>query len=191
MKKLLLVLAGIGMVLLGAAQERNFWTPVNESSINKNLFAGRLKPNQYQLFQLQEAILKTELGNAPSEKTISAGASSFLLTVPAENGKFEKFRVVEAPVMDESLAARYPGIKSFAGKGIDDPSSTIRFAVSSLGFHAIILSFTRPTIYIEPIDHSTGVYIAVSRKDIINYPKTFECLTNATAVPENGGAVAR
>lgn len=184
MKRLLLTFAAITIVLLVSAQERNFWAPISESSINKNLFAARLKPDQYQLFRLQEMGLKTDLRNAPSERIVSVAASSFVLIVPTENGKFEKFRIVDAPVMDPDLASRYPGIKSYAGKGIDDPSSNIRFAVSPLGFHAIILSFSRPTIYIDPIDHQDGIYMAVSRKDIMNFPKTFQCLT--TAMGENG-----
>src|SRR5687768_12766348 len=185
MKKLVLTLAVISITILVAAQERNFWTPVSESSINKNLFASRLRPQQYQLFRLQEANMKTNLRNAPSEKNISASASSFIITVPTGNGKFERFSVVDAPVMDEALGAKYPGIRSYAGRGIDDPSSTIRFDVSPLGFHAIILSFTRPTIYIDPVDEADGIYMVVSRNEMLNYPKTFQCLTSAAGVKES------
>src|SRR5687767_9878001 len=193
MKKLVLTLAVISITILVAAQERNFWTPVSESSINKNLFASRLRPQQYQLFRLQEASMKTNLRNAPSEKNISASASSFIITVPTGNGKFERFSVVDAPVMDEALGAKYPGIRSYAGRGIDDPSSTIRFDVSPLGFHAIILSFTRPTIYIDPVDEADGIYMVVSRNEMLNYPKTFQCLTSAAGVKEstdNTGGIA-
>jgi len=187
MKRLLLTLAVISITILVAAQERNFWTPVSESSINKNLFANRLKPQQYQLFRLQETNMKTNLRNAPSEKSISASASSFIITVPTGNGKFERFSVVDAPVMDDALGAKYPSIRSYAGRGIDDPSSTIRFDVSPLGFHAMILSFARPTIYIDPIDPAEEIYMVVSRKDMMNYPKTFQCLTNAMGVNESIG----
>src|SRR5688500_9964676 len=193
MKKLVLTLAVISITILVTAQERNFWTPVSESSINKNLFASRLRPQQYHLFKLQEASMKTNLRNAPSEKNISASASSFIITVPTGNGKFERFSVVDAPVMDEVLGAKYPGIRSFAGRGIDDPTSTIRFDISPLGFHAIILSFTRPTIYIDPIDQADGIYMVVSRNEIQNYAKSFQCLTSAAGVKEstdNTGGIA-
>ena len=65
MKKLVLTLAVISITILVTAQDRNFWTPVSESSINKNLFANKLRPQQDHLFRLQEASLKTNLRNAP------------------------------------------------------------------------------------------------------------------------------
>src|SRR5436853_5620863 len=176
MRKTLFTLALVLMASFSFAQQ-NFLSQVSESSINKNLFANWLKPPRYILFHLQEAGMKTDLGNAPSEKIISASASSFIITVPVENGKFERFSVVDAPVMDEALAAKYPGIRSYAGQGIDDPSSTIRFDMSPLGFHGMILSPVKSTVYIDPIDHQTGTYILVVRKDVLNYPQTFQCLT--------------
>src|SRR5688572_13133650 len=131
------------------AQERNFWTGVSESRITKDLFANRFKPAAYKIFQLDEPAMTAALRSVPSEKNVSAAASDFIITIPNENGQLERFRVVEAPVMHPLLAAKYPGINSYAGQGIDDPSATIRFDVSPAGFHGMILSSTRKTIYID------------------------------------------
>ncbi|HEU4632878.1 MAG TPA: zinc-dependent metalloprotease family protein, partial [Flavisolibacter sp.] len=89
----------------------------------------------------------------------------------------ERYTVVEAPVMHPDLAAKYPDIKSYAGKGLDDPASTIRFDISPLGFHAIILSSAKPTVYIDPVDKDDDYYMVVSRKDIIDFKNEFQCLT--------------
>lgn len=162
-----------------ALSQENLWSPISESITAKNMFANRYKPTSYKLFQLNEASLITSMRNAPSEKSVSASASGFIITVPNAEGQPERYRVVEAPVMDPALAARYPEIKSYAGTGIDAPGSTIRFDISPRGFYGMILSADRPTIYIDPIDREDKYYVVFARN---NAPRTnlFECMTNAT-----------
>jgi hypothetical protein len=179
MRKLSLVMVVLLFVSTLQAQNRNFWTPVTESSLNKDLFATRIKPTTYQLFQLNEVSLKTAMATVPSEKNVSAGNSSFILSMPGAQGQLINFKVVEAPVMDPSLAARYPGINSYIGKGIDDASATIRFDVSPQGFHGMILHTGKPTIFIDPIDAASRTYIVVSRDEMVNYRTAFQCLTEA------------
>ncbi|MGZ5286468.1 MAG: hypothetical protein ACXWB9_04745, partial [Flavisolibacter sp.] len=115
MRKILFsLLAGL-LFLSVHAQQRNFWTPVSETTIAKNVFQNRYKPSAYRLFHLREASLTASLFTAPSEKNVAPSASLFILTIPNAEGQLENFRVVEAPVMDPQLAAKYPGIKSYAG----------------------------------------------------------------------------
>ncbi|MGZ8537090.1 MAG: reprolysin-like metallopeptidase [Flavisolibacter sp.] len=177
MRKLLVSLLAVSAFLITSAQQRNFWTSVNESTIAKNLFANRYKPSAYKLFHLKELDLVGNLRTVPSEKNVAARASSFVLSIPNADGQIEQFKVVEAPVMDAQLAANYAGIKSYAGQGIQNPTSIIRFDVSPEGFHAMILSPDRPTIYIDPVDRSDKFYVVFSRKDAPNYNTPFQCLT--------------
>jgi hypothetical protein len=184
MRKALSTVMAVLLVLLAAAQERNFWSPVAEARINKDLFANRFRPAAYKLFQLQEADLATALRAAPSERTVAAPASNFVLAVPDEDGLMKHYRVVEAPVMHPDLAAKYPGITSYAGQGIEDPTATIRFDLSPRGFHAMVLSTSKKTIYIDPVDRAEKYYVVFSRKDIGNYQSSFQCLTDAIPSPE-------
>ena len=142
MKKILLAFIAGVLCFSALAQDANFWTTVNEASIAKNVFANRYKPSAYQLFHLQEVNLVSELLTAPSERSVSPTVSSFVLSIPNADGQIEKYRVVEAPVMDPVLSSKYPGIKSYAGQGIDHPASSVRFDISPEGFHAMILSPT-------------------------------------------------
>jgi hypothetical protein len=180
MRKLVFFVVTWAITLTATAQKSSFWTPVNEASINYNLFAKRQKPASYQLFRLNELVMRSTLAAAPSERTVTASRSSFIISVPTENGKFEDFRVVDAPVMDAALAAKYPGIKSYAGVSTTNPSVTIRFSVSKQGFNAMILATGKSTIYIDPVDApaaSEKYYIAVARKDVADYRQPFTCLT--------------
>ncbi len=181
MKKLLSFSLSLMIGLILNAQDKNFWTPVNEQAINKNVFAGKYKPREYKLFSLNETSLKADLSNAPSEKNIAPANSSFILTIPTVDGQVERFTAVSSPVMDPVLAAQYPEIQSYLGRGIDDPSAIIRFDFSPRGFHAMILSANRNTIYIDPLERNDQYYVVFSRKDAIDYKKTFQCFTPETA----------
>lgn len=174
MKKNLLLLIPLIFCLAAGAQQ-NYWTPVNESNIGKNLFADRVRPSAYKLFMLQDELLKTDLNSVPAEINVSAKNSGYIFIVPNADGVSEHFRVVETPVMHTDLARRYPGIKSFTGVGIDNPTATIRFASSELGFNGTIFSADRPTIYIERIDKETSSYIIVARNNVTQLP--FSCGT--------------
>ena len=88
------------------AQQRNFWKPVNESTVGRDLFAqsNTERPVAYKIFQLDETSFKTSMASAPSEKIISASRSSFIISFPMPDGSIKQFRVVDAPVMAPELA---------------------------------------------------------------------------------------
>jgi Metallo-peptidase family M12B Reprolysin-like/Fibronectin type III domain len=174
-------------VLVGNALfAQNRWAEKSESAIGRNLFVNRYQPQAYKIFQLNESAIRTDLEAAPSERRTSAAQSSFIISLPNSEGQMEQFSVVEAPVMDPALAARYPGIRSFAGKGIDEPGSTVRFDISPWEFHAMILSANRKTIYIDPVDEAGSYYVVFSRKDAIDYQRTFNCMTPVEVNPVSG-----
>src|SRR5690348_18340664 len=130
MRKFNLTISLAILCLVVNSQESNLWTRVSEAQITKNLFSNRYRPDAYQLFQLNENSLVQQMRNAPSERSISSSASGFIITIPVAEGQVQHFRVVDAPVMDPVLAARYPEIKSYAGTSVEDPSATIRFDIS-------------------------------------------------------------
>jgi hypothetical protein len=178
MRKLHLSLL-LSLLSICALAQNKYWTSINEAQISKDLFANRYKPSAYHLFQLNETSFFTDVRNAPSERSVNAAASGFIVTVPNADGQPESFRVVESSVMDPALAARYPEIKSYEGASIDHPGSTIHFDVSPRGFHGMILSVDRTTIYIDPVDRTDKYYVVFGRKDA-SRTNSFHCLT-----PEN------
>ncbi len=190
-------LTSLAVLLLSCTflfSQENLWTSVNESATGANLFASRTRPTAYKIFQLRESDFISRSQTAPNEKIISASQSSSIISFPDEKGNIQRFRVVEAPVMHEALAARYPGIKSFSGKGIDDPSSTVRFSVSEqLGVYGMILSSNKPSVYIDPVDRAGRYYMVVSRNAIGGQDR-FQCLTEnaiANSTPEVSGVQLR
>jgi hypothetical protein len=173
MRKNLILFLSLFLWLSVSAQQ-NFWAPVSETEAGAAIFQSRTKPGNFKLFRLQEQLFKADLTNAPSERVVKAGSSSFIINIPNPDGELELFRAVEAPVMHPDLAARYPSIKSYAGRGVQNPARMIRFDASPLGFHAVVFTPGQPTYYIDPVDHASQIYLVVSRKDLGPTPQ-FQC----------------
>lgn len=179
MRNLFIVLLALFFSNTLTAQE-TYWSPVNESALDYNPFSGNIKPASYRLFKLNEVMMKSKLATAPSERSVSPSKSDFVITLPVSDGKLEQFRIVDAPVMDAQLAAKYPGIRSYSGVSLNDPTVTVRFSVSSQGFNAMVLSTGRNTIYIDPAitgKKKDNLYLVVTRKDVADYRQPFSCLT--------------
>ncbi|RYY15170.1 MAG: hypothetical protein EOO36_13115 [Cytophagaceae bacterium] len=70
--------------------------------------------------------LGAALATAPLET--QAGATPLVVTLPLPNGADARFRVVETSVMEPALAAKYPGISTYTGVGVDDPTATVRLS---------------------------------------------------------------
>ena len=176
MKKLLSFLL-LMLALNPGFSQNNSWNFIDEKNIAENLFKNRNRPSAFKIFKLDAVSFLQRISQAPAEKNLALHNSDFFISFPNAGGQVEKYAVVEAPVMDPALAARYPLIKSYAGRGVDDPSSVIRFSISPQGFHGMILSDKKSTVYIDPIDAENNLYLVVSRAAIIDNRKQFECLT--------------
>jgi hypothetical protein len=97
---------------------------------------------------LNVAAARTALATAPPEG--QATAAPLVLALPLPNGGTGRFAVWQTAVMAPALAARYPEIQTYAGRGLDDVAATVRLDLTPAGFHAQVLSAAMGTIYIEP-----------------------------------------
>lgn len=148
------------------------WTDVAERAIavrGERLII----PAKYRVVALNQAALRDVLSRAPLEGQASADAA-LEISLPLPDGTFGRFNVVESPIMEAGLAAKYPAIKTYAGQGVDDPTATVRFDWTPLGFHAMILS-AHGTIYIDPYSrHDPAHYLVYDTRDFTPLtPKTF------------------
>jgi hypothetical protein len=67
--------------------------------------------------------------------------------------------------MAPALAAKYPEIKTYSGRGIDDPAATLPFDVSPSGLHGQVLSPTG-AYYVEPLSQAdSSQYLSQYARD--------------------------
>ena len=122
-------------------------------------------PSQYRATSLDENLLLMALDQVPLENIGAQRFEGKRFFLPMPDGTNQYFQIVESPIMEAGLASRFPLIKTYLGKGIDDPRSVLRFSYSPKGFQAIIHSPTG-TIYMDPYPAvNQTVYFSYYKKD--------------------------
>lgn len=124
-------------------------------------------------------LLRQQLAQAPAEAAAGLAAEAarrgagLTLNLPMPDGTSQRFALVESPVMQPGLAARYPDIHTYAGQGLDDPTASARLDVTQFGFHAQVLN-DQGAFYIDPLyPNRTDRYVAYSRDALVVDPARF------------------
>jgi subtilisin-like proprotein convertase family protein len=160
-----LLVSGLGSAQQATAQ-RVLWADDTQASVAARQTTGALR--QYRPISVQLEAMRNVLQQAPAERGAGARTSTTVISLPLPDGTSQRFRVVEVPVMQPALAARYPSIKTYEAQGIDDPAATARLDVSPAGFHAMILGSQGKTIYIDPAVQGDNVHHLVFDRQAMN-----------------------
>jgi hypothetical protein len=180
----LLMMIAIFSAMNTMAQTSGLWKSIKDESVfNARLIHQPNMPENYLIYTLNHAAFRDQLLQAPHESSISLSLSTITIELPLADGTLEFFRVVSSPVMDPALAAKYPGIYSFTGKGLKNPGLIARFDVSPDGMNALIFNPDAPTVY---IDHIENAYYRVSSREEINVHNQYRCLTDAIPASVTG-----
>jgi len=175
MKKKLLFSIALAVVFFSGFSQ-NLWNKTTEERLSTLAkFDRATVPTEFNLYSLDLNAFKSLLQNAPNDQ--SGITSNVVVPFPNSNGVIENYIVYDAPVMEEGLAIKFPGIKSYIAKGIDNPKTTLRFSVTDFGLHAMSVSGDLGTYYIDTYTKDLNNYIIYNRKNITS-PRSFGCLTN-------------
>jgi hypothetical protein len=158
----------------GAAQKRatpGFWHHANlKSAVAKMRHAKpQISAKSMRSFTLDRAGLTSTLRSAPRERTAAARKHPVRITLPAPNGTFQRFALAQSAIMSPGLAKLHPNIRTYTGRGIDDPAATIHADLSPLGFHASVRS-PRGAWYIDPYYRQAqqGLYVSYYARSVRN-----------------------
>ena len=140
-------------------------------------------PKAYRVLQLQTAAMLQHLDGAPDESVANASVSTYTLDLPRPDGRLETFRLCESPIMAPGLAQRFSQIKTYLGKGVDNPTALVRLDYTPHGFHAMVLA-GEDTYFIDPYYHllNNGIYLSYFKRDY-QTDKEFKCETEALQRP--------
>ena len=132
-----------------------------------------IQPDRFESVTLNAELLRSTLSTAPLEYSAGASSESLVIDLPTPDGGFDRFEIVESPIMAPELAARFPDIKTYAGQGIDDPAASVRFDITPQGFHSQVLS-PNGAYYIDPYWHlDDSLYISYFKRDYSSRPSEF------------------
>ncbi|MEY2490715.1 MAG: hypothetical protein QOC70_2657, partial [Verrucomicrobiota bacterium] len=159
----------------GNEKETTLWEQIDAGNLPAY---GQLMPQKYLAFHLHQTVLRELLGKAPREFTNAARNTEVVLTLPMPDGTLRRFRIEDSPIMDPALAAKFPQIRTYLGRGLDDPKMSTRFDVSPRGFHALIISNDN-TIVIQPYHwDDTSNYISYYGRDYKDASREAKCLVD-------------
>jgi len=127
-----------------------------------------VQPTKMRALTLDRSSIAAMVATAPMEFTAAARSNPVVLSLPDPDGNFQRFAIVESPVMEPGLAARHPEIKTYSGRGIDDPTASLRMDITPLGFKASVRS-QKGAWYIDPYYHlDDRLYASFYRRHVPN-----------------------
>jgi hypothetical protein len=113
--------------------------------------------------------MKAMAASAPLEPADAATlAPTLVISLPHPDGSYQRFVLAESPIMEAGLAAKHPEIKTYKGRGLDDPTATLRMDITPLGLHASVRS-PNGGWFVDPYYMGdTSLYAAYGRADLVN-----------------------
>src|SRR5690242_20529414 len=168
-----------------AAAGPGLWHPrAGAPAAGRHGLRPEVRPRRFRALDLRTAALQDALRAAPPERA----AASLTVVLPRPGGGFERFAIRRSQIMTPALAAAHPGIRTYAGRGIDDPAATIHLDTGPAGLHASVRS-PLGAWYIDPYNRGdTAVYAVYRGADLPNVhgrlaPRGGDVVSAPTAAP--------
>ena len=109
--------------------------------------------------QLSYDVFANQLKLAPAQKSAEHGIQ---VDLPLPNGKYARFELFESSIMEEGLAQKYPQLKTYWGRQVDNHDNSGRFDLSPQGFHGMFC-YQGKEIFIDPVAGSNQKYTSYHR----------------------------
>ena len=132
-----------------------------------------LLPTEFTTVSLKLDALTKTLARSPKEFSNQKG---LIIPLPMPDGHLEDFEIWESTIMESGLAARYPNMKTYRGKAINNPQLSTRLGYTPLGFHAMIQS-PKGAIFIDPLATNQTQYYTTSYAKHGTVAKEVEAMT--------------
>jgi len=154
-----------------AGDVNGYWSHLRETPAHKLTAERWVRPLKSELFKLDEAKVRARLAKVRRAELSLADSVGDEVVLPMPDGSTARFKVVDSPVMAPELAARFPEIRTYAGRGVDDPSATVFMDLTPAGLHAQVLS-PQGAVYVDPAYRGDSQhYVSYFKKD---YQKLFD-----------------
>ena len=157
------------------AEAGNVWRLVSQQST-----ADRSGKGNGLVYALDEPAMKAQL---------LALAPQQVIELPMPDGAMRTFRVWETSIMPAELAAKYPGLRTFTGEAVNEPTITAKLDITELGFHAVVFDGGNTTL-IDPVQIGSNNY-KVIYKNSAEHSQNANFPCNVTAKQQSGHSAAQ
>ncbi|MFD2786965.1 reprolysin-like metallopeptidase [Hymenobacter rubripertinctus] len=117
----------------------------------------------YRAVDFQLEAVRAALRSAPPAHATATRSLAPVISLPLPDGRSQRFRVEQVPVLAPALAARYPALRTYVAQGLDDPTATARLDLTPAGFHAQILA-AGSVVYIDPAAPGSRTHLVFERR---------------------------
>jgi hypothetical protein len=105
-------------------------------------------PGRYRSYAIPLDQVRTRLSRA--DLAASTGPRGVEITLPRPDGRLERFRAIESPVLGPEMRRMLPDVRTYSAQGIDDPSARARIDLTRLGLRAYVLT-SEGTYAVDPL----------------------------------------
>ena len=175
----LILFFGTLFLCVNALQAQKIWSKQEKSSFlteKKQLYEKENFPTNYEILSLDKRSLTTKFESKSSKQ--------ILIELPNSDGTLSRYSIRETSNFAEELQLKIPNIKSYSAQGIDDPTAVAKISVGTDGFHAVIFSGIKETIYIDPYTKDNKHYIVYKRSSLNKVAQDFKCQVESSAKKE-------
>ncbi|MBU2949906.1 T9SS type A sorting domain-containing protein [Tamlana agarivorans] len=147
-----------------ALSQTNFFVKVSDSKSLQKRTKGKVDgKGVYYRFDY-DALSETLTG--VSKQSSSSKSANLILSFPSKNGTLERFEIAESSVLHPDLQAKYPEIKSFIAKSLDNPMVRMRFSLSPYnGLSAMVLGRDKTLVY-QPVLNRPDEILVTSKSNV-------------------------
>ena len=163
MKKILLLAAFVALANISLfAQNDKSWSATVENRNNIVTDKGVARatyPTEFKLYNLNLPAFRNQLQAVIGNR---AAKQSTIITLPNAKGSLESYEVYEASNFEPALQEMFPDIRAYSGKGVTDPSATLKLSISPQGIQAMIFRTEEDNEFIEPYSKDQTIYAIYS-----------------------------
>ena len=127
----------------------NAWSKIKESSLQENKSNRYIVPDEYEVMGLNIRSIKNSLKHVKM-KGDGTKSSAVIIALPNPDGSFSDYEVYKNTTMHPNLAANFPSITTYNAVSVDNAKTVAKLDITPHGFHAMILSKKKGTIFIDP-----------------------------------------
>ncbi|MCT4663601.1 MAG: M12 family metallo-peptidase [Flavobacteriales bacterium] len=147
--------------------------PVDEKNIQTNA-TRHIVPDVFTTYQINLLSIKNSLNQAPHENTVSVENSNHFISLPDDQGNLLSYRVVESPIMESGLQAKYPNIRTYKIAQVENSAISGRLDISPYGLHFMIAG-ADGDMYLDPYSQHNTDFVMVYLKQHLQNPHNFHC----------------